>query len=197
MLGFLAGIRGDKEKGIQTIQDVSRKGRLNRVDAEIFLCALYRREDRPSQALPLLNDLILRFPRNFLFRLELSQMYSVAGDGTRARQAIDDLIRLKNSRAPGFDRLPWEKIYFQEGTIQFWYRDLAHALENFQKVTASPDQVDLNSAAYAYLRMGQIYDMNRLRGRAVNAYRRCIDYAPQADASREARKYLSAPYRRG
>ena len=196
MMGFLAGIRGDKEKGIQTIQYVARNGRLNRVDAEIFLCALYRRENRPLDAVPLINDLIRRFPRNFLLRLELSQMYSVAGDGTRALAALAELNQLKASHAPGFDRLPWEKIYYQEGTIQFWYRDLPHALENLEKVTKSPEDVDLNTGAYAYLRIGQIYDMTQRRTQALDAYRRCIAYAPDAEAAHESRKYLLTPYRR-
>ena len=72
LLGFLVGIRGDKEKGIRTVQDVARNGRLNRVDAEIFLCALYRRENMTRLAVPLVQDLIARFPRNYLLRLELS-----------------------------------------------------------------------------------------------------------------------------
>ncbi|HLK51463.1 MAG TPA: tetratricopeptide repeat protein [Bryobacteraceae bacterium] len=196
MVGFLAGIRGDKEKGIRTIQNVARNGRQNRVDAEIFLCALYRRENRPLDAVPLLTDLIRRFPRNFLLRMELSQMYSVAGDGTKALAAIEDLKRLKNSQAPGLERLAWEKIYYQEGTIQFWYRDLPHALENLTKVVASPEEVDLNTGAYAYLRIGQIYDMTERRAEALSAYRRSIAFAPEAEAARESRKYLIVPYRR-
>src|SRR5215510_8720421 len=39
-LGFLIGIRGDREKGIRTLQEVAANGTLNRVDAEVFLCAL-------------------------------------------------------------------------------------------------------------------------------------------------------------
>src|ERR1017187_7362587 len=50
MLGFLIGIHSDKEKGIRTVQDVAKNGKLNRVDAEIFLCALYRRENQSKLA---------------------------------------------------------------------------------------------------------------------------------------------------
>ena len=196
MVGFLAGIRGDKDKGIQAIQYVARNGKRNRADAEIFLCALYRRENRPLDAVPLIDDLIRRFPRNFLLRLELSQMYSVAGDGTRALTALDELKRLKTSRAPGFEHLSWERIYYQEGTIQFWYRDLDRALENLKKVAASSNEVDLNTGAFAYLRVGQIYDMTQRRALALEAYRRCITIAPDAEAAHEARKYLSVAYRR-
>jgi len=196
MLGFLAGIHGDKAKGIRAIQDVARNGRLNRVDAQIFLCALYRRDNQPREAIPLLQDLIARYPRNFLFRLELSQMYSLAGDGTRALATLDDVTREKNGHAPGYDRLSWEKIYFQQGTIQFWYRDLDHALENLKKVAASPEELDLNTGAQTWLRIGQIYDMTHHRAEALAAYQKCIAYAPEADAAKEARGYLSSPYHR-
>ena len=196
MLGFLVGIRGDREKGIRTVQDVARNGRLNKVDAEILLCALYRRENRSMAAVPLIDDLIRRFPRNFLLRLELSQMYSVAGDGPRALAAVEEVRRLKASHAPGYDRVPWEKIYYQEGTIQFWYRDLGDALENLKKVAEAAAEVDLSTGAYALLRIGQIYDMTQRRDEALVAYRRCIAYAPEADAAHESRKYLTMPYRR-
>ena len=196
MLGFLVGIHGDKEKGIRTVQDVSEHGKLNRIDAKILLCALYRRENRTRLAVPLVEDLIRRYPRNFILRLELSQMYSMAGDKTHALEVVDELAQLKARGAPGYAGMPWEKIYFQKGTIQFWYGDLDHALENMRKVTDAADKLDLNTGVSAYLRMGQIYDMTYRRPQALEAYRRAIAYAPLAEATQECRKYLSAPYRR-
>jgi tetratricopeptide (TPR) repeat protein len=196
MLGFLIGIHGDKEKGIRTVRDVAKNGNLNRVDAEVFLCALYRRENRSKLAVPLVQDLIRRYPRNYLFRMELGQMYSQSGDGVRALQALEEVARLKQSHAPGFDRVPWEKIYYQEGSIQFWYNDLDRSLENMKKVTAASEEVDLNTGVQAYLRMGQIYDMKQRRAEAIAAYKKAIAYAPQAEAAQESRKYLDTPYRR-
>ncbi len=196
MLGFLAGIHGDKQKGIETIEYVARNGQKNKVAAEIFLSALYRRENQPVAAVPLIEDLIRRFPRNFLLRMELSQMYSLAGDGKRALAAIEEVARLKTANAPGYERLPWEKVYFQEGTIQFWYRDLDRALANMQKVAASPVELDLNTGALTYLRIGQIQDMKHRRSEALAAYRKSIAYAPEADAAHESRKYLAMPYQR-
>jgi tetratricopeptide (TPR) repeat protein len=196
MLGFLAGIHGDKEKGIRTVQDVAQNGKDNRVDAQIFLCALYRRENQPRLAIPLVQDLIRRYPRNFLLRLELSQMYSMAGDEANALSGLREVAALKTRHAPGYDRVPWEKIYFQQGTIQFWYRDLDGALENMKKVTAATEELDLNTGASAYLRMGQIYDLTNRRSLALAAYQKAIAYAPEAEAAQESKKYLSAPYRR-
>ncbi|HWB83896.1 MAG TPA: hypothetical protein VG675_07130 [Bryobacteraceae bacterium] len=196
MLGFMIGIHGDKQDGIAIVEDVAHHGTLNRVDAEILLCALYRRENQPRKAIPLINDLISRFPRNFLLRLELSQMYSMAGDKSHALEAVQEVARRKEAHAPGYDRVPWAKIYFQEGTIEFWYNELDAALVNMQKVADRSADVDLNTGVQAFLRIGQIHDLKHQRAAALDAYHKAIAYAPQADAAQESRKYLSAPYHR-
>ena len=196
MLGFLVGIHGDKALGIRLVQDVAAHGHDNRIEAEIFLGALYRRENQTRRAVPIVQDLIQRFPRNYLLRLELSQMWSMAGDKTHALEAVDEVAKLKTTHAPGYDRVPWEKIYFQEGTIEFWYNDLPRALEDMQKVTAAVEDLDLNTGVYAYLRLGQIYDLTHRRAQALEAYRHAISYAPEADAAQEAKKYLEVPYHR-
>jgi tetratricopeptide (TPR) repeat protein len=193
-LGFLAGIRGDKEKGIRTVEEVARNGTTNKVDAEIFLCAMYRRENHPALAVPLIQDLIQRFPRNYLLRLELSVMYAMAGDKLHGLEAVEEAARLKRAHAPGFDGMTWEKVYYQEGTIQFWYRDEDQALENLQKVAARIENVDLNTGAYTLMRIGQIYDMTHHRALAVEYYRKAIAFEPQADGAVQSRKYLATPY---
>jgi len=194
MLGFLVGFHGDKEKGIRIVQNVAQNGKLDKVDAQIFLCALYRRENHPDRAVPIVQELIRRFPRNYILRLELSVMYSMAGDKVHGMEAVEEAARLKRQHAPGFDQMPWEKVYYQEGSIQFWYREEDQALENFQRVLAGIDNVDLNTGAYTYLRIGQIYDMTHRRAQAMDYYKKAIAFEPQADGAAQSRKYLSTPY---
>jgi hypothetical protein len=196
MLGFLAGFRGDKEHGIRTLEYVAAHGNLNRVDAEVLLCAIYRRERQPRQAVVLLESLSSRFPRNYLFRFEAAQMYGDLGDKKRAMAAIQQVEDLKASGYPGYDRLPLEKIHYARGTVQFWYNDLDQALGNFRKVTARAQDLDLNTGAYAWLRQGQIHDLQGQRALAVEAYEHAVRLAPDSDPAKLSRQYLSVPYRR-
>ncbi len=197
MLGFLVGFRGDKEEGIQTLRLVAEKGYWNRVDAKVLLCALYRREQRWKDAEPLLEELTRQFPRNYLLWFERAQLYSSLGDKKRALGAIEHVAKLKESGAPGYQKLPYEKIAYQFGNILFWYRDYEAALRNLQRVTAGIHEVDLNTGTLAYLRIGQIYDLTHRRELALEAYRKAIAHAPEADAARDARRHLSTPYKRG
>jgi len=196
MLGFLAGYRGDRERGIETLQTVAEKGHLNRSDAKVALCAIYRRERDPQKAIPLLKGLIQQYPRNYIFRMELVQMYGDAGDKDDGLAVIDEVDRLKRAGAQGFEDLPEEKIRYARGTLLFWYNDLNQALDDMKAVTAKADTLDLNTGVYAWLRLGQIYDLQGKRNAAIMAYNRTMNYAPHSDAADEAMKYVRSPYRR-
>jgi tetratricopeptide (TPR) repeat protein len=197
MFGFLIGFHGDKQRGIRTVEQVAAAGSLDRIDAQIFLSAIYRREHQPAKALPLLESLIARFPRNYLLRFEQAGMYSALGDGKKAIACVQQVAQLKTQGSPGYARVPWESIYYQLGTIQFWYNDLPAALDNMQKVTAHAADVDLNTGVLAWMRVGQIYDLTQRHNLAIEAYKKAMAYAPDAEAARESRRYISAPYHRG
>ena len=198
-VGFIAGFRGDKQRGLDTIALVSQYGRENRVDADITLCALYRREGHVTRAIPLVTRLIERFPRNYLLRFELAQMYGAAGQRKNALDILAGIAKRRQENVPGYARVPIEKIYFETGNLQFWFDDLESALENLKKVTSTPEQLkelDLNTGVLALMRQGQIYDLRNRHDVAVKIYRQAIQFAPEADAARESRRYIDSPYRR-
>jgi tetratricopeptide (TPR) repeat protein len=175
---------------------VARDGKINRLDAEFLLCAIYRREKRSGRAIPLLEDLIGRFPGNYLLRMELAQMYSDIGKKSQALSALERLRALKNAGSPSLAGLPAQKIDFAEGNIEFWYNDLDAALADIRRATAGAEDLDLNTGVLAWMRLGQIYDLKGQRSLAVGAYGHAIQFAPDSEAAREARRYLDAPYQR-
>jgi tetratricopeptide (TPR) repeat protein len=195
-VGFLIGFRGNKDEGIRRLELVAEKGRVNRIDAQILLCAVCRRERRPQRAVVLLEGLIRRFPGNYLLPMELAQMYSDLGDKEKALAPLRQLEQQKRSGASGYAQLKMEKICYAEGTIQFWYNDLDAALANMKQATAAAEELDLNTGVLGWLRLGQIYDLKGQRGLAIEAYRHAMAFAPDSDAARESRQYLVSPYRR-
>ena len=188
MLGFLIGFRGDKDGGIRTVELVAAKGDTSRIDAMILLAVAYRRERHAEKAVPLLHQLIEMFPRNYLYRLEMVQMYADLG---KKDEALAVLQSMEESKA--FKNLPAGKIYHSRGNLLFWYRDYALAVADLQRVTAG---AGLNTQVNSWLRLGQCYDMLGRRADALRVYRLAVDGAPDSDAAREARRYLGSPYRR-
>jgi tetratricopeptide (TPR) repeat protein len=196
ILGFVTGSRGDKEGGIRTLELVAREGVANKVDAQILLGLIYRREKQSELAVPMIRKLIGLYPRNYLFRLELAQMYSDAGDGEQALEVLDQLEALKRLRPRRFDRLPYERIWFARGVVQFWYRNYAAAEENLKHAAERADVLDLNTALMAWMRLGQTYDCMGEREKAITAYRSAVALAPEADIAKTCRGYIRKPFRR-
>jgi len=197
MLGFLAGIHGDREDGIRELELVAMEGDHNKINAQILLAVIYRREKRSAAAIPLLETLARRFPRNPLYLFEIADMYSDIGDKQNALKALVRIQDLKSAGAPGFKDWPEQKIRYARGNLLFRYNDLDPALADMKQVTQNARNLDLNAGGTAWMRVGQIYDLKGNRPEAVAAYKQAIAFAPQSAAARESNGYLSSPYRRG
>jgi tetratricopeptide (TPR) repeat protein len=196
MVGFLAGFHGDREKGLQELQNVAQHGVLNKYDARILLAVIYRREHRPQDAIPLLRDLAQTFPHNDLLQLEQVQMYSDAGDKQAALAVLAKVEKLKTEQVEGYRDIPIEKIRYLRGNLLFWYGDIRPALEEIKAVTSKTNNLDLNTEVLAWLRLGQLYDLQGQHGNAVFAYKRTMKAAPFSAAASEAKSYITSPYKR-
>jgi tetratricopeptide (TPR) repeat protein len=195
-LGFLAGFHGDRAQGIKTLQLVAQQGVMNKVDAEILLGVIYRREKQPASAIPICNDLLRRFPRNVLVLFELSQMYGDMGDKQNALAALDRIEQLKKSGAAGYKTIHAEKLNYARGNILFWFDDLNPAVEDFKSAAARSQELDPYTGVMAWMRLGQCYDLMGRRDEALKAYSAAIAYAPESDAAKESKRYITSPYRR-
>ncbi len=195
-VGAIGGFHGDKEGGIRDLELVSEKGVRNHYDAEILLAVLYRREHCAGKAIPLLRQLAETFPRNYLFRFEEVQMFSDAGNKDAALKVISEIQELHDSGATGYASIPEAKIRYVRANLLFWYGDLGPALIELKQVTQRADELDLNTAVLAWLRLGQVYDLEGHHREAIEAYRQASKTAPKSQASDEAKGYISNPYHR-
>jgi len=194
MLGFLAGFHGDREEGMRVLKLVAEQGVYNKVDAEILLSVIYRRERRPWEAIPTLESLHKRYPRNYLVLFELSQMYADMGEREKALAPLDKIEKLKRNGAPGFQTLSEERIRFARGNLLFWYKEFDSAIRELEQATAHAEVLDPNSGPSAWLRLGQCYDIKGRRSDALHAYEQAVAFTPSSDPARDAEKYAESPF---
>jgi hypothetical protein len=81
----LAQISGSKEKAIEDLELVARRGRYYGPLARMTLAVIHVREKRPDKAEVLLEGLVSEFPENPLFRKELSRVTRLAHANQPAR----------------------------------------------------------------------------------------------------------------
>src|SRR2546422_741658 len=66
------GVRGSKKRGLEILERVAREGRWARDVARVLLIDLYKREKRWPEAVVISRELALKYPHNYIFKLQLA-----------------------------------------------------------------------------------------------------------------------------
>ena len=114
---FFAGLSGDKERGLKTVQSVAQWGEYARDDAKIVLTVLYRREKRYDDARRTLRDLAAAFPRNYLLPLEIASLYRASEDFEGAIHEYEKMLEDTRGGKPGYQDVPVARIHFELGAL--------------------------------------------------------------------------------
>jgi hypothetical protein len=94
-LTFLAGLSGDKRKGLEGLRNVVAQGRRARVEASVLLAVAESREENLETPAQILWKLCAEFPSNHLYRMELVK---VLAKMKRRDQALRELSQLSDAR---------------------------------------------------------------------------------------------------
>lgn len=188
----LAGIRGDKNRGLEMLAEAGRAGGETSADARIALALFLRREQRFMDAVEVVRTLTRDHPRSFLFALEEANLLNAAGKPAEAAVIINRLLNDCNQGKYPNPHL--ELAYFAMGESQRGQGKLPEALEFFRKAAAATNSNTLDYRQRALLAAGQISDLLSKREDAVTQYRAAIALDGSSEEAASARKYLAHPY---
>ena len=105
VLAGITGFRGSKKKGLAMIERVSQEGNWSRDDAKTLLIVLYTREKRYPEALGHARDLMAKYPRNYLFRLEAADALVSQAEVERKNKNIEAAVKAEREAFATFDSL--------------------------------------------------------------------------------------------
>ena len=90
MLASTIGVRGSKKRGLKELEHVAREGHMGRDVARVLLIDLYKREKRWDDSIATARDLSQRYPRNYLFKLQMADAMALKIAAARkAKQPVD------------------------------------------------------------------------------------------------------------
>ena len=90
LAAYVVGFGGDKDRGLQMIEDAAAYRGDNEEDARFALILLYNREKRYDDALRELKVLQTRYPRNRLVWLEMGATHLRAGHVAEASRVLEE-----------------------------------------------------------------------------------------------------------
>jgi tetratricopeptide (TPR) repeat protein len=155
ILAMFIGHRGDKAKGIQMVKEAMLEGKLVGTDATVLLALGYEREKQHPYARQLLEKLMDFYPRNYLYRLEIGNSYKREGNREEALKVYLAVAQRNATGAPGYNKVPVGRLYFEIGTMQQAMEKLDDALRSFTR-TSRDEDTDGLVQAFARLRRGTI-----------------------------------------
>lgn len=187
---------GDREKGLQEVGLAAQKGDLLKELAKAELSAVYiNYEKQPVKALPLIEKLKERFPRNYNFSFGLALTLSQLNRFEEAFALAKEIeTGIQYGKAPFVPQLQprFENLM---GRILFNQGEYAKATEYFERVLNVDAPYNMWNRASALLRLGMIHDLRRERKDAEGYYSRVLAIeGVEGSAKGEARKYLKTPY---
>jgi tetratricopeptide (TPR) repeat protein len=188
----VAGIHGDRDKGLQLLAEAARAGGESSTDARVTLALFLRREERYPEALDVVRTLIREHPHNFLFALEEGNLLRDAGRGPESISAYRALLNgCWEGRYPGAHV---EMAQFSLGDALRGQNQLPEALDAYRSAASSSDY-DPDLHQRALLAAGEVLDLMAKRQDALTEYRAAIAVDSATEEADEARRYLGRPYK--
>lgn len=192
MLVGIAGVGGNKEKGILLLRESAAHGIVTPIESRTALSLFLRHDGRYAEALSVQKGLAEEFPRDFLFRLEVANLTKDSGNGPGAiavyRAVIDD------AQKPGFFVQPrLHMAYFGLADTERGQNLIADAAQDYLKAAAQPTCSDWIRRR-AQLNAGEMFDLLHKRTEAIAQYN--LAAAPGGDQSQAdvAHRYIRTAY---
>jgi Protein of unknown function (DUF3808) len=186
-IATIAGIRGNKERGIERLQTVVEKSADSADDARVLLLAVYQNEERYADSLAILEHLSGKYPRSYLVKLEKASTLVTLKRSEDAYQAFEELLK-DPVAAPAADL-----INYQYAEALALNKDYRRAAEHFLAVPKSTG-ADANLATVALLRAAQVYDLGGQRDDAISHYKTVLSRPNVYDTRVQAERGLKEPF---
>ena len=127
MIAGTMGVRGSKKRGLETLERVSTEGHWARDLARVLLVDLYKREKRWKDAVATARVLSEKYPRNYLFKLQMAD--ALASQIVTLRKAKEATVTTGDAEEKEllsiFDSLIRDKTLERSTSelVQFRYRE--------------------------------------------------------------------------
>jgi tetratricopeptide (TPR) repeat protein len=188
----LVGLSGDKEKGLQYLNDAYRANGETSVDAGIVLMVFLRREHRYGEALQIADAIGPRFPRNYLLPLEQANLLRVSGKNGEAEEQYRRVWQ--NGREGKYGNLHYEIAAIGLGDLlrgEKKYQAAATAYEQVSEVAGADPEL----LQKANLGAGEMYDQLQQRDLAVKKYEAVVAANSGNAEADKARRRIKDAYR--
>ncbi|MFN2576268.1 MAG: hypothetical protein ABR607_01105 [Pyrinomonadaceae bacterium] len=203
----LFGFHGSKKRGLATLERVAKEGHWVHDEAKTLLIVLYTREKRFAEAAALAKELAVKYPRNYLCRLEAADALvsqaaleretnhttATTAAETEAFATFESLLKDKAVRDTASRAL--DLIHFKYGEALLTSRQFDRAAKEFLASANAPGAW-AGLATMAHLYAAQSLDLAGKRNDALVQYRVVLARPDVYDAHDQAQTGLKEVFKK-
>jgi tetratricopeptide (TPR) repeat protein len=193
-LGFLVGVRGSKEKGVELVERAVAEGERTRWVARLSLSVMRMREKRYGASLSVLREVEDAFPRNPFLVMERGNIHMLRKDWGAARRAFEEVLEEDGASYAGLHLLPRSLVLLRLSESYLFAKNYDATARELERALSIPDVPD-GIRAQVFLRRGMTSDATGGRVAAKWDYRRAVDLDVDEITTGLAKRYLKEPYR--
>jgi tetratricopeptide (TPR) repeat protein len=192
MLVGIAGVGGNKQKGLDLLHTAATQGVVTPVQAKTALSLFLRHDARYAEALNVQHGLATEYPHDYLFRLEEANLAKDEGNGPLAIATYQKV--LADAARPGYFVDPRLQLaYFGLADTERGQNDVADAAKHYLQAAQQPNNSDWLKKR-AELNAGQMLDLLHQRGQALAEYKLAAAGGGDQTQASMARQYMETPF---
>lgn len=203
----VVGVHGSKKRGLATLERVAKEGSWVRDDARTLLIVLYTREKRFADAANIARELSVKYPRNYLYRLEAADALVSQAAVEREANHATTISTAENEAFTVFESLLHDKVVRDTAArafdlIHFKYGEALMTAGQFDRAAkeflASADAPGAQEglATMAHLYAAHAFDLAARRNDALAQYRVVMTRPKIYDSQEQAQLGLKEPFRK-
>jgi len=191
---------------LQLVERVSKEGKWSRDDAKTLLIVLYTREKRYNDALAFARELMAKYPRNYLFRLEAADALVSQAEVERKNNNVEAAVKAEKEAFATFEELLHDRsvrdtvsraldlVHFKYGEVLLTAGEQERAAKEFLAATKA-ERAEPSLVTMAHLYAARAYDLAGKRDDALAQYREVLTRPDIYAAHDEAKKGLRQPFK--
>lgn len=187
--------KGNKELGLQQLEEVANNAFYTRVEAQYFLFRLYASEEKePYKALQISEYLHSKFPNNPYFHRSYARHLYAVGRWPESVQQSKEILDRIDSRMPGYESNSGRYAAFYIAQYNERMGDRAEAKKYYLKTLSYGEESESQESGYylhSLLQLGKIATEEKNKTLAKKYFKDVKKYAKRKHpAHQEAREFI-------
>jgi len=186
---------GSRSDGLKSIKADADNGNYGRYEARSLLAYLYLYfEENYEGSFEYFRSLAVELPKNPYYAAQTAEALIMTGNLNLARAYIKQVKTTIPTLKPNTQKEYQVKLLYLNGSLALVEGKLTVAETDLKEFIRLYDYELDYETGNAYLRLGNVYDLQKRRPEAIACYRKVVHFNNRSAAIKQAQQYLQRPY---